>query len=117
MLRGGWRVYSSGPGIFIGIIITRLFGIRIDYGNVIIDPVIPLSMDGVSASLDFLGHAVTLRYTVTENCFGPKAISINGKDLLFTPEDNQYRLGGAVIPVKRFLAEMVPQGNIIEVLL
>ena len=54
-LRGGWRVYSSGPGIYIGMVVSRLLGLRIESGNVIIDPVIPHSLDGLSASLDFFG--------------------------------------------------------------
>jgi len=27
-LKGGWRVYSSGPGIYIGLIVSRLLGLR-----------------------------------------------------------------------------------------
>ncbi len=34
----GWRLYSSGPGIYIGLVISRLFGIRRSYGRVVIDP-------------------------------------------------------------------------------
>ena len=59
-LRGGWRVYSSGPGIYISLIISRLLGLRIEFGNIIIDPVIPHSMDGLSASLHFMGQACNL---------------------------------------------------------
>ena len=45
-LKGGWRVYSSGPGIYIGLIVSRLLGLRIEFGNMIIDPVMPHSLDG-----------------------------------------------------------------------
>ena len=40
-LRGGWRVYSSGPGIFLGLIVSQLLGLRIDSGSIILDPVMP----------------------------------------------------------------------------
>ncbi len=116
-LRGGWRVYSSGPGIYISLIITRLLGIRIEFGNVILDPVIPRSMDGLSASMDFHGYPVTFRYSVKEGLFSPKAITVDGKAVPFTREDNKYRAGGAVIPVKIFLDRLVDQGNIVDVLL
>ena len=58
-LKGGWRVYSSGPGIYISLIVSRLLGLRVESGNIIIDPVMPFSMDGLSASMDFMGHPVT----------------------------------------------------------
>ena len=114
-LRGGWRVYSSGPGIYIGLIVTRLLGLRTEFGNIIVDPVISHSLDGLSASMDFMGHPVIFNYTIKENCFGPKAISINGKPVKFTYENNKYRQGGAVIPTTQFLAMLNKQDNIIEI--
>jgi cellobiose phosphorylase len=114
-LKGGWRVYSSGPGIYIGLIVSRLLGLRTEYRNIIVDPVIPASLDGLSASMDFMGHPVTFIYSIKENCFGPKAVSINGKRVKFTYENNKYRLGGAVIPAGQFLARLNMQDNIIEI--
>src|SRR5262245_66131498 len=38
-LKGGWRVYSSGPGIYVALVVSRLLGLRIEYGNLILDPV------------------------------------------------------------------------------
>jgi len=114
-LKGGWRVYSSGPGIYIGLIVTRLFGLRTEFGNIILDPVIPHSLDGLSASMDFMGHPVTFKYVIKENCFGPRAIFINGKPVKFTYEDNKYRRGGAVIPADRFLAMLNRRDNSIDI--
>ncbi len=114
-LKGGWRVYSSGPGIYIGLIVSRLLGLRTEFGNIIIDPVIPHSLDGLSASLDFLGHPVTFIYAVKENSFSPKTIIINGKPVRFACEDNKYRLGGAVIPTDQFLAMLNMQNNTVEI--
>jgi cellobiose phosphorylase len=114
-LKGGWRVYSSGPGIYIGLIVSRLLGLRIEFGNIIVDPVIPHSLDGLSASIDFMGHSVTFIYVIKESCFGPKAISINGIPVKFTHEDNKYRHGGAVIPTDQFLEMLNKQDNTIEI--
>ncbi len=114
-LRGGWRVYSSGPGIYIALVVSRLLGLRAEFGNIIIDPVIPYALDGLEASLAFKGHTVMFRYAVKENCFGPKAISINGNLVKFTGENNKYRQGGAVIPADQFLAQLDQQENLIEV--
>jgi len=114
-LRGGWRVYSSGPGIYIDLIVSRLLGLRTELGKIIVDPVIPHSLDGLSASIDFMGHSVTFNYAIKESSFGPKAISINGKPVKFTYEDNKYRQGGAVIPTDQFLAMLNQQDNITEI--
>ncbi|MCK9422875.1 MAG: hypothetical protein M0Q38_09765 [Bacteroidales bacterium] len=114
-LKGGWRVYSSGPGIYIGLIVSRLLGLRPEFGRIIIDPVIPHSLNGLSASIDFMDHSVTCNYTVKEGTFGPKAISINGKSVTFTHEENKYRMGGAVIPTDQFLDMLNQQDNILEI--
>jgi cellobiose phosphorylase len=114
-LRGGWRVYSSGPGIYIGLIVSRLLGLRTEFGNIIIDPVIPHSLDGLSASIDFMGQSVTLKYALRDGSFSPKAITINSKVVKFTYEDNKYRHGGAVIPGNQFFTMLNRQDNIIEI--
>ncbi|MEI7725158.1 MAG: amylo-alpha-1,6-glucosidase [Bacteroidota bacterium] len=114
-LKGGWRVYSSGPGIYIALIVSRLLGLRIESGHIVVDPVIPFSLDGLAASMDIMGCSATFQYTVRERCFAPIAISINGKPVEFTYEENQYRHGGAVIPTDRFLAMMNQQENLMEI--
>jgi cellobiose phosphorylase len=115
ILKGGWRVYSSGPGIYISLIISYLLGLRSEFGKIIIDPVIPQSLNGLSASLDFMGHTVTFKYIIKENSFGPRTISINGIPVKFIYEDNNYRLGGAVIPADQFKAMLNRKENIIEI--
>jgi len=116
-LKGGWRVYSSGPGIYIGLIMNRLLGIRIESGNVIIDPVMPYSFDGLSVSMDFMGRSVTFRYAVKESNFSPGNIIINGVEIQFKHENNFYRSGGAVIPVSVFSKLTDLEKNLVEILL
>jgi cellobiose phosphorylase len=116
-LRGGWRVYSSGPGIYVALIVSRLLGLRVESGMVIIDPVMPRSMDGLTASLTLMGHPVTFRYAVKEGNFAPSVITINGKPVTFTHEKNTYRKGGAVIPAGQFSAMLDKLENTIEVTL
>jgi cellobiose phosphorylase len=114
-LRGGWRVYSSGPGIYIGLIISRLLGLRIESENVIIDPVMPHSLSGVSAHLNFIGHSVRFVYTIKEKTFSPSIISINGKAIKFSLEENKYRKGGAIISKKNLLPHFNQVENTVEV--
>ena len=116
-LRGGWRVYSSGPGIFISLVVTRLLGLRIENEFVILDPVMPRSFDGLSATLDFMGHPTRLVYTIRNGNFSPKAVTINGQPIQFTSEDNKYREGGAMIAIETFKKMTTQKENIVEILL
>ncbi|MRR18695.1 hypothetical protein EG827_00740, partial [bacterium] len=116
-LRGGWRVYSSGPGIYTGIIVSHLLGLRIEWGRVIIDPVLPFSLDGLTASMSFMGRKVAFRYAVRDNNFGPESVSINGSDATMTVEENQYRRGGAVIPAGDFETMLDREENTVDVFL
>jgi cellobiose phosphorylase len=110
-LKGGWRVYSSGPGIYVSMIVSRLLGLRLEFGNIILDPVLPHSMDGLTASLDLLGHQVTLKYVIKEDCFNPKTILVNGNALEFNYAENKYRKGGAIIPAEELLSKLNQQNN------
>jgi cellobiose phosphorylase len=114
-LRGGWRVYSSGPGIYIGLIMTKLLGLRIDSGNVIIDPVMPFTFDGLTASLDFLEVPVVIRYSVKEGNYSPKTVKINGENIGFSYEENPYRKGGAIIKMNDFMELLNEGGNDIQI--
>jgi cellobiose phosphorylase len=114
-LKGGWRVYSSGPGIYIGLVITKLLGIRIESGHVIIDPVMPFSMDGMEARMDFMDYPVTFRYSVKEGNFSPKVITINGENVTFSIEENPYRKGGAAIKTELLVEMLNEKDNLITI--
>jgi cellobiose phosphorylase len=116
-LKGGWRVYSSGPGIYIGLIVSRLLGLRMAFGKIIIDPVIPKSLDGLSASMHIMGYPTVFTYAVKENVFGPKELWVNGKRVRFTHEENKYRLGGAMIPADKFKNMLKNKDNTVHVVL
>lgn len=116
-LRGGWRVYSSGPGIYISIIVTRLLGLRIEWGNVIIDPVMPYSLDGLTVSMNFMSRRVSFRFEVRVNTSGPERISINGREAVPSTEENPYRRGGAVIPASLFSAMLDRKDNRVDIYL
>ena len=75
----------------------------------------PFSLDGLSASLDFMGYSLTITYSVREGNFGPKTVSINGNPVRFTEEENKYRKGGAVIPLDLFSSMLNQQENTLEI--
>jgi cellobiose phosphorylase len=112
-LKGGWRVYSSGPGIYIGLVISRLLGLRVEFGKIIFDPVMPRYFYGLIASMEFYGHPIKFSYLVKENTYSPKVISVNDKNIQLTYENNKYRRGGAVFPLKQFLGMLDLEENVV----
>jgi cellobiose phosphorylase len=116
-LKGGWRVYSSGPGIFIGIVVTRLLGLRLESGSVILDPVMPKNFDGFRAGIEILDHPVVLKYSVGNTGYSPLKILINNKEIEFNYEENPYRQGGAVMDREEFLGLLNPSDNLVEIFL
>ncbi|MFA5058255.1 MAG: hypothetical protein WC485_09095, partial [Opitutaceae bacterium] len=98
-VRGGWRLYSSGPGLFIHTVRSALLGLRESFGDLIFDPVLPRSLDGLAAVAMICGRRVELRYRVRQGSFSPRTVTVNGVRCdADRRESNPYRPGGAVIP-------------------
>jgi cellobiose phosphorylase len=102
-LEGGWRIYSSGAGIAVRLIIQCFLGLRLESSALVIDPVIAPELDGLKACLRLAGHPVEVVYRVTAAGCGPVAIDLNGTAVQFAREENRYRLGGARIPLELFI--------------
>ncbi len=98
-LQGGWRVYSSGPGVFVSLIVTTLFGLRLERSRLVIDPVMPSALNGLRIELELLGRKVAVTYHIGQRGFGLAAVHLNGADLPFTRGPNPYREGGAEVPM------------------
>lgn len=116
-LHGGWRVYSSGPGIFIGIIINRLLGFRFSNEFVVIDPVIPKEFNGLKVNFKFNNIPFNVAYHVTKSTFSPHSLKVNHLEPPFTYEENPYRKGGVMIERKIFFELLNDKENLIEVYL
>ncbi|MDO9093488.1 MAG: hypothetical protein Q7U99_12740 [Rubrivivax sp.] len=94
-LDGGWRVYSSGPGIALGLIVGRFLGLRRESSGVVFDPVLPPALAGLVARLPLLGCEIELELQPGPLGHGPMAVLLGGEPLPFTREANAYRMGGA----------------------
>ena len=103
-LDGGWRVYSSGPGIALAIVATCLLGVRREGEVLVIDPVIAPELDGLRANLSVLGRQVQIEYRVGLRGFSPRRIVLNGQELAFTRVENPYREGGAAVSLDAWTA-------------
>lgn len=116
-LKGGWRIYSSGPGIFISLIISRLLGVRNEFEYTVIDPILSKKLNGMSATLNYMGNRITFTYLVTIDGTSPKNIEINNSSVAYELSANQYRRGGAKILTSTFLNLLVEKNNTVSITL
>ena len=45
---GGWRIYSSGPGLYVNVLIGHVLGVRRQYGARVVKPCLPERLRGLS---------------------------------------------------------------------
>jgi CRISPR-associated protein Csx3 len=105
-LDGGWRVYSSGPGIAMSLIVTGLLGVRREGGALVVDPVIAPELSGLRAEVPVMGRRVNVEYHVDRHGYSPQALVLNGRRLAFDRVENPYRPGGAAIPLGEWAAQL-----------
>ena len=51
-VEGGWRIYSSGPGLYTGILVCDVLGIRRRWGKRAVHPLLPTVLNNVTVELD-----------------------------------------------------------------
>jgi 1,2-beta-oligoglucan phosphorylase len=105
-LDGGWRIYSSGPGIAIGLVVGHWLGIRQEKSTLIVDPVLPPRLDGLRATLTVAQHEVELLLHVGARGHGVVQIHLNNRPLPFTRGANPYRTGAAEVPMQAVRAAL-----------
>jgi 1,2-beta-oligoglucan phosphorylase len=105
-LDGGWRIYSSGPGILIGLVVGQFLGIRQEHATLIIDPVMPLRLGGLRATLTVAQHEVQLLVHVGPRGHGPVQVHLNDHPLPFKRGANPYRTGAAEVPMQAVRAAL-----------
>ena len=115
-IKGGWRVYSSGPGIYINQLVSNVLGLRTFFDDVVIDPVLPKGADGLTFDFEFEGRPVRYAYRVTGDGFSPRSVRVNGRELATGRyADNPYRPGGQLIPKRDFGAGLDRDANRVEI--
>ena len=94
---GGWRVYSSGPGLAIAILLRSLFGLRFAAEELHIDPVLPDTLDGLALRFPIAGRASRFEYRVGPQGYGVKCVQLNGVELSGHALRNPYREAGVAL--------------------
>lgn len=93
-VKGGWRIYSSGPGIYMNQLISQALGIRQEGGDLILDPVLPVSLDGMTFDFEYAGSPVTFVYRLSGGSAGISRVTVNGREAAAESVGNRYRSGG-----------------------
>jgi CRISPR-associated protein Csx3 len=116
-LDGGWRVYSSGAGIALGLILRRLFGFTVEADALSVDPVMPAALDGLKCEISLLGRLIEVRYRVGNAGCGVSAIELNGDALALSYAPNPHRRGAARVPKAAFTEKLRRGANVLKVTL
>ena len=114
-LDGGWRIYSSGAGIALSLIVRRLLGLSCEARELRVDPVIPAALDGLRAETSLLGHPFEVRYRIKGAGCGVERIALNGSALAFRVEPNPYRRGAALLDRAAVLERLRPRDNLLSI--
>jgi cellobiose phosphorylase len=114
-LDGGWRVYSSGAGIALGLIMRHLFGLSVEADVLSVDPVIPATLDGLSIGTTLLGHPVEVRYRIRGSGCGVNAITLNDQSMAFTSRANPHRRGAALISKGALTRTLAADRNVLAI--
>jgi 1,2-beta-oligoglucan phosphorylase len=110
-LDGGWRVYSSGAGIALGLTIRRFLGLSCEARALRVDPVIPSSLDGLQVDTTLRGRPLKVQYRIGKSGHGVTEVTLNGQKLPFTTEPNPHRVGAALVDLQAALSSLRADQN------
>ncbi|MCG7585552.1 GH36-type glycosyl hydrolase domain-containing protein [Photobacterium sp. OFAV2-7] len=96
-VKGGWRIYSSGPGIYINQLISSVLGIRYQNEALVLDPIIAKSLGKVTLNFSLYDKPCQLVIHPEEGCHTPKRVELNDCALALTELSNAYRTGGVLV--------------------
>ena len=114
-LDGGWRVYSSGAGIALGLIMRHFVGLSAESDALSVDPVIPAALDGMRVETTLFGRPLEVRYRVGKAGCGVNALALNDAPLAFTHRTNPHRRGAAIVPKADVMKRLTPTGNSLQI--
>lgn len=114
-VKGGWRIYSSGPGIYLNQLVSNVLGIRFTNEAMEIDPALPQKLDGLCFQYNCFGKAVHFVYHISGGGdSGVSKVLLNQAPIDFSPIANPYRSSGASIAIDT-LNSLLEIKNVIDV--
>ncbi|MGO4936338.1 GH36-type glycosyl hydrolase domain-containing protein [Fundicoccus sp. Sow4_H7] len=109
---GGWRIYSSGPGIYLNQLISNVLGIRTLNNGLVIDPVLATEFDGLSMRFAFADKPVNFTFHATE---GDLEVKVNGEVPTTEKLENPYRSGGLYLTQEVLATALSSDNNQIDI--
>lgn len=104
-VKSGWRLYSSGPGIYLNQLISNYFGIKQMNNKLYLDPVHELNK--LEVKFIYNNKEIVIKYFMNDN---KDYLVINGSKINILRENEYYRQGGYLIN-----NELLKDKNIIEI--
>ncbi|WP_410514596.1 cellobiose phosphorylase [Paenibacillus sp. BR2-3] len=109
-VKGGWRLYSSGPGIYLNQLISGILGIRFTADTLVIDPVLPASLDGLRFTYQCFGRTISFVYHIGSGRSRTPELRAEGSAVAGQILPNPYRPGAVSIAKSTVLA--LPGGEL-----
>ena len=100
-VKGGWRLYSSGPGILIHQIISHFLGISILHEDLLLEPSIPKSLDQLTCTYHYYDKQITIIYD--KHIVGIKIndVPIDGHETLNIYGKKIYTISKAILEAEQ----------------
>ena len=114
-LDGGWRIYSSGPGIALALIVGQFLGVRREFDRLVLDPVIAPALDGLRVTLPMGLFELDIEYRLGPQGCGVRQLSLDGEVLPFARGANRYRLGAAELALGDLLPRLEAGSRQLEI--
>ncbi len=94
-VKGGWKIYSSGPGIYINLLISKTLGLNVSKNGLELNPVLDNTFDGLQVDYKYLGKKIKINYDIKGTTINKVVINDKEVDVdLFT---NEYGKATALI--------------------
>lgn len=116
-IKGGWRVYSSGPGIYLNQLVSNVLGLRAHFEDRVFDPVLPLAADGLTFERVEVGRRVRYQFHLSAAGRSPTEVVVNGHALAGGRYAvNPYRRGGLLVDGAVFRLALDRDDNLVEIM-
>ncbi len=97
-VKGGWRIYSSGSGIYMNQLISAVLGFRQKTSGIEFDPALPSSVNGLVLNINYNDFKLKIKYMIkSSRPASVKKVIINGKTAKTKDIANPYRKGGKFV--------------------
>ncbi len=111
-VKGGWRLYSSGPGLYLHKVRCGLLGIREYYDEIHLDPVLPSSADRLVVDMQHEGASVNIRFAQNSE----PDVRINNRNIDWTGNtDDPYRTRGMILDRSAYRRQLTEQRNTVDI--